>query len=287
MTLQTEQLHPLYAAKVTGFDMRRNTSPADIAALKAVLDEYAVCAVPHEVPLTDEEHIGFGALLGSVARKSVPKIAGTGMRVPHNEIVDQSNLDGEGNIYPDQDKRLAYKRANRLWHTDMSYRSNRATWSLLSAHVVPPEGGETEITDMRAVYDDLPEKMKTRLDGLVAEHCYWHSRMLGGGPEPTPEERTSRPPAQHSLVHIHPTSGRKVLYIASHVRSITGMPDDEAKDLLEELRAIALLPKYVYAYPWSVGDVLVWDNLATMHRATAFDDQKYVRDMRRVTCREE
>ena len=287
MTFDVEQLHPLYAAKIPGFDMRRNTAPESIAALKSLLDEYAVCAVPHETPLTNEEHISFGALLGPVARKSMPKIAGTGMRVPHNEIVDQSNLDGDGNIYPDQDKRLAYKRANRLWHTDMSYRSNRATWSLLSAHVVPPEGGETETTDMRAVYDDLPEKMKARIDGLVAEHCYWHSRKLGGGPEPTPEERATRPPAQHSLVHTHPTSGRKVLYIASHVRSIAGMPDDEAVDLLDELRAIALQPKYVYAYPWTVGDVLIWDNLATMHRGTDFDDQKYVRDMRRVTCREE
>lgn len=287
MTLQTEQLHALFAARVTGFDMRKNTSPADIADLKAVLDEYAVCAVPHDVPLTNEVHIGFGALLGPVARTSMPKIAGTGVRLPYNEIVDQSNLDGQGSIYPDGDKRLAYKRANRQWHTDMSYRSNRATWSLLSAHVVPPEGGETEVIDMRTVYDDLPEKMKARLDELVAEHCYWHSRVLGGGPEPTREERVTRPPAQHKMVHLHPSSGRKVLYIASHVRGILGMPDDEAKDLLEELRAIALQPKYIYAYPWTVGDVLIWDNLATMHRGTDFDDQKYVRDMRRVTCREQ
>jgi len=286
MQIEIEQLHPLFVAKGTGIDMRRDNSPDKILALKSILNEYAVYAAPHDVPLTNEEHIAFSALLGPVTRKSIPKISGTGTRLPFNEIVDQSNLDGEGKIYPNKDKRLAYKRANRQWHTDMSYRNNRATWSLLSAHEVPPEGGKTEVADMRAVYAELPETMKLRLEGLIAEHCYWHSRVLGGGPEPTPEERATRPPAKHPLVHIHPGSGRKVLYIASHVRGIIGMPDDEAFELLNELRSIATQPKYVFAYKWAVGDVLIWDNLATIHRGTNFDDQHHVRDMRRVTCRE-
>ena len=286
MEIKIEQLHPLFCAKGRAIDMRHDKSAEKISALKSMLDKYAVYAAPHEVPLTNEEHISFSALLGPIARKSAPKISGTGIRLPFNEIVDQSNLDDENKIFENGDKRLAYKRANRQWHTDMSYRTNRATWSLLSAHVVPPNGGETEVVDMRAVYDDLPEKMKLRLEGLVAEHCYWHSRVLGGGPEPTPEERKTRPPAQHPLVHVHPRSGRKVLYIASHVRGILGMPQEEAMGLINELLKIATQPKYVFAYKWSVGDVLIWDNLATIHRGTDFDDQRYVRDMRRVTCRE-
>ena len=288
MTLQARQLHPLFAAEITGFDMRRDTDPASVAALIAAMNEYAVCSVMHDAPLTDDEHIDFSALLDPMDRKKSPRLAGTGQRVPRVEIVDQSNLDTDGNIYVDGDKRLAYKRANRLWHTDMSFYEIRATWSLLSANIVPPEGADTEITDMRAVYDDLPEAMKKRLDGLVGEHCYWYSRVLGGGPEPTDAERATRPPpARHRLVHHHPRSGRKVLYIASHVRGIIGWPDDEAKDFLAELMAVATQVKYVYAHRWTgPGEVLVWDNLATMHRATAFDDQKYVRDMRRTTCRE-
>ena len=286
VTLQARQLHPLFAAEIAGIDMRRDTDAATVAALIAALDEYAVCVVPHETPLSNEEHIAFSALLGPMERNKAPKIAGTGIRVPHGEIVDQSNLDGDGTIYPDDDRRLMYKRANRLWHTDMSFYEIRATWSLLSAHIVPPQGGETDITDMRAVYDDLRDAMKTRLDGLVAAHSYWHSRVLGGGPEPSDTERATRPPARHKLVHIHPGSGRKVLYMASHISGIVGWPDDEAKDLLAELMAIATKPAYVYSHVWSVGEVLIWDNLATMHRATPFDDQQFVRDMRRTTCRE-
>ena len=286
MALSFEPLHPLFAARATGIDMHDPLDASGRAALIAALDTYAVLAVRHDRPLGNEEQIAFSAVLGPMDRGRTPKVAGTGIRIPHNEITDQSNLGPDGTIYEEGDRRLAYKRANRQWHTDMSYRPVRATYSLLSAHVVPPEGGNTEFTDMRAVYDALPDAMKARLDGLVGEHCYWHSRKSGGGPDPTPEERAGRPPALHPLVHVHPTSGRKVLYIASHIAGIVGWPEDEARELLAELMAFATQPRFIYSYPWQVGDVVIWDNLATMHRATPFDDQRYTRDMRRTTCRE-
>lgn len=286
MALSVRKLHPLFGAEVAGFDMRHDTDDGSVNALKAVLDEFAFCVVPHDAPLTDEEHIRFSGLMGPMERGRVPNMKGNGVRVPYDEIVDQSNLDGDGTMFAPDSRRLMYKRANRLWHTDMSFHDVRATWSLLSAHVVPPHGGETELVDMRAVHDDLPDALKSRLDGLVAEHDYWYSRVLGGGPEPTETERATRAPARHPLVHEHPRSGRKALYIASHIRRIVGWPDDETRDFLAELVAIATRPHYVFAHPWTVGDVLVWDNLATMHRATPFDDQTFVRDMRRTTCRE-
>jgi len=286
MSLQARKLHPLFAAEIYGLDLRLHTDPESVAALKEALDEYAACVVPHDKPLTDEEHIAFSQCLGPMERGRVPNMAGNGVRVPFDEIVDQSNLDGDGRIFAADSRRLMYKRANRLWHTDMSFHDVRATWSLLSAHIVPPEGGETELVDMRAVYDDLPDAMKARLDGLVAEHDYWYSRVLGGGPEPTDAERATREPARHRLVHEHPRTGRRSLYLASHIRHIVGLPDDETSDLLKELRNFATQPRFIFAHEWSVGDVLIWDNLATMHRATPFDDQRYVRDMRRTTCRE-
>jgi len=288
MPFEARPLHPVFAAELTGFDMRRDTDPAAIASFIEAMNEFAVCVVRHDRALSDDEHIGFSRLLDPIEGARAMRIKGTGQRVPRSEIVDQSNLDKDGNIYGDDDRRLAFKRANRLWHTDMSFYEVRATYSLLSAHVVPPEGADTEFADLRAVYDDLPETMKKRLDGLVAEHCYWYSRVLGGGPEPTDEERKIRPPpARHKLVHVHPRSGRKSLYLASHIRAIDGMPDDEAMALKDELMALATQDKYVYVHKWSgPGEVVAWDNLATLHRATPFDDQNYVRDMRRTTCRE-
>lgn len=286
MTLEAEPLHPLFGARLAGLDLRTATTQDAVDEIIAAMDRFAVCAVPHDRPLSNEELIAFSYRLGPMDAGHAPKVTGTGIRIPFNEITDQSNLDQDGEIYEEGDRRLAFKRANRLWHTDMSFRQVRATYSLLAAHVIPPAGGDTEFADMRAAYDALPAAMKTRIEGLVAEHCYWHSRSLGGGPDPTPEERASRPPAYHNLVHVHPGSGRKVLYIASHISGIKGWPADEARALIEELTAFAIRSEFVFSYQWSVGDVVIWDNLATMHRATPFDDTRFKRDMRRATCRE-
>lgn len=286
MALSIEPLHPLFAARIGGVDLRQPVSDAALSEIVAALAKYAVCVVGHDEPLTNEQHIAFSGRLGPLERGTSPKIAGTGERVPYPEIIDQSNLDEVGEIYADDDRRLAYKRANRLWHTDMSFSHNRATYSLLNGVVVPPTDGDTEFTDMRAVYDALPDTRKAELDGLVAEHSYWHSRKLGGGPDPTPEERAARPPARHPLVHVHARSGRKALYLASHVSGIVGWPSGKAIALVKELAEFATQPRFVFAHAWRRGDVLMWDNLITMHRATPFDDRKFHRDMRRTTCRE-
>jgi alpha-ketoglutarate-dependent 2,4-dichlorophenoxyacetate dioxygenase len=286
MSLSATNLHPLFGVRVTGIDMRGTPDAATLGEFIDLMDRFAVCAVSHDTPLTNAQHIAFAGHLGPMERGSTPKIAGTGSRVPHTEIIDQSNLDQDGKIYDDDDRRMMFKRANRLWHTDMSFYAVRATRSLLSAYIVPPEEGNTEFVDTRSVYDALPEAMKKRIAGLAAEHCYWHSRALGGGPEPTEEERAARPPARHKLVHTHPGSGRTALYLASHIKGITGWPEDEAQDLIAELMNFATGPEFVFSYKWQAGDVVTWDNLCTLHRATPFDDMRYKRDMRRATCRE-
>ena len=286
MTIAIEPLHPLYAARLTGVDIREPLDEATMNEVRAALATYAVCVIGHNEPPTNEEHIAFSARLGPLERGKSPKIKGTEVRLPYPEIVDQSNLNDVGEIYADDDRRLAYKRANRLWHTDMSFYAVRATYSLLVGHITPPSGAETEFTDMRAAFDALPQARKAGLEDLIVEHSYWYSRVQGGGPEPTEEERLTRPPARHRLVHVHEPSGRKSLYLASHASDIVGMSRDAARALIKELMDFAVQPQFVYAHRWRQGDVLIWDNLATMHRATPFDDRNFVRDMRRTTCRE-
>ena len=286
MTLRIEQLSPSYAARFHGVDIRKPLDESDVAAIRAALKTCSVGVIGHDTPPTNEQHIAFSALLGPMERGKEGKLGGTGDRVPHAEIIDQGNLDETGAIFANDDLRLVYKRANKLWHTDMSFFDIRATWSLLVAHVIPPAGADTQFVDMRDVWDALPASRKAGLEDLVVEHSYWHSRQLGGGPPPSPEEKLARTPARHKMVHLHEPSGRKSLYIASHACGIVGWKQEDALALIAELTAFATQPQFVYTHKWTLGDVLMWDNMCTMHRATAFDDTKYRRDVRRTTCRE-
>ena len=281
-----EPVSAQFVARIRGLAMSGRLEPPVLQSVRSAMDRYAVAVFSNPAPVADEDLIAFSRCFGPIQATPVLSLTGKKERLAHAEIIDQSNLDQDGNILPDNDKRLLYKRANQQWHTDISFHPVRATYSLLAAHVIPPSGADTEFADMRAAWDDLPQAMKDRIAPLEAEHSYWYSRVTAGGPEPDEAERRSRPPARHRLVHRHPGSGRMALYLASHASHIVGWPIDEGRELLRELMDFATRPAYVYRHVWSPADVVMWDNLATMHRATPFEDTTYRRDMRRTTVRE-
>ncbi len=286
MDLAVTPLHPLFAANITGVDLAKPIDKDTQRAIERAMDEYAVCVMPAQ-HLEDEQQIAFSRRYGAlevspgIGRKEGELPANA--RIKHREIFDISNLDQAGGILGENDPRASFMRGNQLWHTDSSFRHESATWSMLHAKAVPPAGGDTEFADTRAAYDALPEAMQRRLEGLVAEHSLWHSRAKLGGYVPTPDERRSYPSARHRVVRRHPGSGRNALYIAAHASHILGMPLDEGQALLAELMEFATQPQFVYRHAWQVGDLVIWDNRCTMHRATPFDATDHVRDLRRTT----
>jgi alpha-ketoglutarate-dependent 2,4-dichlorophenoxyacetate dioxygenase len=282
MSAKVVQRHSLFFADVRGLDARAPTE-ALRAEVEAIMDRYAVCVL-RDQKLDDDKQIAFSSLFGPL--ESQPGTRGNKKRSPRMEIWNVTNLDAEGNFQSDEDASRQYRIANQLWHTDSSFRQVSGKYSLLYAHQVPPIGADTQFTDTRAVYDALPEATKARLDGLVAEHSVWYSRGILGGYEPTEEERNRRPPAQHPLVRTILGSGRRALFIASHVSRIIGWPETDSRALLDELMDFATQPRFVYAHRWNVGDLVIWDNRCTMHRATPFEDDVYARDMRRTTTRD-
>jgi alpha-ketoglutarate-dependent 2,4-dichlorophenoxyacetate dioxygenase len=284
--MQIKPLHPLFAAEVAGIDFTAPPQRQPARELHNVIHRYAVVVFRNERPPTDEQHVAFSRLFGPVEVGPMFKITGDKKRIDNPALVDVGNLDADGNIMQPDNRRMLFRKGDRLWHADMSFHPNRATYSLLLGHEIPPEGPDTEFADMRAAYDALPEKLKVLIEDLTVEHSIWHSRALAGFPQPTQEEFESRPPAHHKLVHTHPGSGRKALYLASHASHIVGWPVDLGRDLLKMLMRFATQPQFVYRHAWKLGDLLMWDNLACMHRATEFEDTKYRRDMRRATCRE-
>lgn len=274
----------MFFCELSGFDLTRKEN--DLNAFRQAMDDCAVGVIRHKKPPTDAQHVAFSRRLGPLLEMKMLLMVGKSKsRLAYKELIDVGNLDVDGSILPDDDRRRAYNRGNLLWHTDGSYDPVRAHYSLLSAHVVPPGGAPTEFADMRAAYDLLPNDRKSLVENLVVEHSVWYSRELAGL-RVTDEERASRPASRHRLVHRHPGSARKVLYLASHASHIVGMPIPEGRALLVELMAHATQPQFVHRHEWRVGDVVIWDNLATMHRGRPFDDTRHARDMRRTTVLE-
>lgn len=287
MHLKINPLHPGFGAEVLGVDFSRPASDMPVDELRTAIDEYGVLVFRGDRPPTDDEHVAFGRLFGPVEVGPTFKVSGeTKKRITNPALVDVGNLDADGNILAEDNRRRLVRLGDRLWHTDMSFMDNRATYSLLVGHEIPPEGGDTHFCDMRSALATLPDAMRAMLSGLTVSHSIWHSRQRAGFSEPTAEELASRPPALHPMIVTHPRSGTKSLYIASHAQAIVGWPDGLARDLIDALVTFATRPDNVYAHRWRMGDVLMWDNLSTMHRATEFADTLHRRDMRRVTCRE-
>jgi alpha-ketoglutarate-dependent 2,4-dichlorophenoxyacetate dioxygenase len=286
MSLSATPLHPLFAAKIMGVDLSKPIDEGLQQAIERAMDEHAVCVLPDQ-RLEDKQQVAFSQLYGPLeVSPPMQGKSGTAVfnaRMQHREIFDVSNLDESGGILDENDARSAYRLGNQLWHTDSSFRQKSAAWSMLHARVIPPAGGDTEFADTRAAYDTLPDAMKKKLEGLIAEHSIWHSRGKLGGYTPTEEERKLRPPARHRVVRRHPGSGRNALYIASHASHIIGMPPEEGQALLRELIEFATQPRFVYRHKWHIGDLVIWDNRCTMHRATPFEATGHVRDMRRTT----
>jgi alpha-ketoglutarate-dependent 2,4-dichlorophenoxyacetate dioxygenase len=286
MNYGVKRLHPLFVAEINGVDLRQPLDATTKRTIEDAMDHYAVLVVPAQ-DIDDAQQVAFAASFGPLevapAVQGKTGARGVGKRIKHREIFDISNLDDDGRILDADDQRTTYQQGNQLWHTDSSFRQKSATWSMLHARVIPPDGADTEFVDTRAIYDALPDAMKSRIEGAVAEHSIWHSRAKLGGYTPSDEERASRPPALHLLVRRHPGSGRKALYIASHASHIIGRPHEEGRALLEELIEFATRPQFVYAHKWRVGDLVIWDNRCTLHRATPYQSSRYVRDLRRTT----
>ena len=273
-------LHRLFVGEVADLDLRQVNDEAGLADLTAALDTYGVL-VFHDQSLDDDAQMRFSAQFGPLETTRRAHRPGHKLRLDIH-ISDISNLDESGEILGDTDYRLMSSLANRLWHTDSSFKRIPARYSILSARTLPGAGGDTEFTDMRAAYDDLCEARKTEIADYVCEHSIMHSRATIGFTDFTDEEHAALPPVPQVLVRTHPGSKRKTLYLASHASRIRGLPVPQSRMLLFELMEHATQRKYVYTHHWKSGDVLIWDNRCTMHRGR-WHDPAVVRDMHRTT----
>ena len=281
MTLTFRKLHPCFVAEVSPVDLRRVHDPETLGQIRAGMDEYAVL-VFREQPFADDEQLAFAQRLDGELHTKLGISALQKNRLGNEALGDISNLDESGEIMRSDNRRRMYGLGNRLWHTDASFQDPPGRYSMLSAKVVPPVDADTEFADTRAAYDALPEEEKRRLEGLRVHHSIAYSRQTLGF-EFSQGEQDALQGAIHPLVRTIPRSHRRSLYVASHASRIIDWPVPEGRLLLRDLIEHATQAEFVYRHSWRVGDLVIWDNRATMHRARPFDDTKYRRELRRVT----
>src|SRR5579871_2784457 len=280
--LTIEPLSPGFGGLVSGVNCTQPLSAEEVAAIKAGMDRYAVL-VFHDQPLDDALQIAFTRQFGELEAYNTPgDIRKPNERRLGRGIADFSNLDAKGGVMSDQDRTWFFKLGDRLWHSDSSFRPVPAGWSLLSGRTIPSWGAATEFADMRGAYDALDDRAKAEVKNLVCEHSLLYSRGSIGFAEFTEEEREHFRPVRHPLVRRHPTSKRLSLYLSAHAGAIVGWTIPEARMFLRDLTEHATQREFVYRHEWRVGDLVIWDNRATMHRARRFDRTE-IRDVRRTT----
>ena len=279
MAITIRQVGPCFAGEVDGFDLARPLSPDDAAAIHAGMDRYAVL-VFHGRPVTLEQQMAFTLALGPIEQA-----IGTGLR--ENERIpttfaDVSNLDKDDRVFERDHRTRLFALGNRLWHSDSSFKPTPAKYSLLHAHRIPSRGGNTEFADMRAGWDSLDPETQAVCEDLICEHSQIYSRQILGFTDFTDDERARFAPVRQVLVRTHPVTGRKSLYLSSHAGGIEGWPVPEARAFLRDLVEHATQRPFVYSHQWRVGDLVMWDNRQTMHRARPFPEHE-PRDVRRTT----
>jgi len=259
--LHVTPISSVMGGEVRGIDLSRPLDEPTWRAIEAAFHRYKLLRFPGQ-RLREAQQVAFSRYFGDLQIHVLEQF-----RHPQQpEIYVLSNVDKTGNTtgrHPD--------RGTLVWHSDLSFQRRPALATILYGMEVPRRGGETLFADMVAAYDALPEAMKSRIAGIRAIHDLDYSRTRAGEPPMTPKQRAEAPPVDHPLVRTHPGTGRKLLYISNHVSHMEGMPIDEGRALLDELMEHATQERFVYRNTWQSGDVVMWDNRCTMHRATEYD----------------
>ena len=279
-SLELTPLHPLFAAEARGIDIRQPLSPSEVKQINAAMNRYAVL-VWRGQPLTGQQQIDFAKSFGPLDL-GLKKVFKRPERLEDERLIDISNVDAEGKVARRDSPKNLSNFANQLWHSDSSFQSPRAAYSMLHALVLPSWGGNTEFADLRAAYDALPERTRSEIEGLCAEHYALHTRILLGDEAYTDDQKKAIPPAVWPLAQTHPGSGRKLLFVGVHAREIIGWPVAEGRMFLSDLLEHATRREFVYTHEWQVGDLVMWDNRSTLHRGRRYDIGER-RELRRTT----
>jgi alpha-ketoglutarate-dependent 2,4-dichlorophenoxyacetate dioxygenase len=253
-------LGPGFAAELRGVTLAAVAADdAVYAAVRAAFEEHSVL-VFRDQEVTDAVQLDFSRRFGP------PEVSKVGSQGAGTHFIILSTIGEDGKVVP-ADHRLAMRnKANQLWHTDSSFKDVPALTSVLSARIIPHNGGETEFVSTRLAFERLDPTLREKIENSFAWHDYAHSRGKIAPDLASAEERAALPAQCWRMVWKNPTNGRSAIYLASHAYAIEGMEQVAALKLITELTEVATAPGTSYVHSWRGGDVVMWDNRATMHR---------------------
>ena len=277
LAITIRKLTPVFGAEITGVDLTR-LDDATFEHIEDAFETYSVLVFPNQ-NLDDDAQIAFSRRFGEL-EKTQGHIANN-FQVKH--VSEITNLDPDGKLMAPDDPRVLYRLGQRNWHSDSSFKRVPAKASLLHARKLPPDGGDTQFASLRAAYDALPDARKRELEDKVAIHHYAYSRRNGGYALTNEAEDKRFPPVPQAMIRANPVNGRKALYVGSHASHIRGMPEEEGRALLKELLDFATQEQFTYLHHWKVGDLVMYDNRAALHRARPYKITEHPRILHRTT----
>ena len=257
--MQTTPLHDRFGVEISGIDLNEVDAEHGYAEIRRAFETHSLLCFPAQ-QLDDAALLRIAGLFGPIEDRT---LGAHGATPPVPKV---SNLGPDNAVIPDSDPRVLTLKANQLWHTDSTFLPVPSLINLISARVMPSTGGETELVSTREAWRDMPAGLKERARNAVFLHRYSHSRAKISAELAKGELFTMWPDQAWRAIWPNPVNGEESLYIASHVYGVRGMPDAEGGALIEELTAWCTQPHYVYTHSWQIGDTLIWDERATMHR---------------------
>lgn len=262
-TIQTKPLTPHFGVEVSGMALSDVSAGQNFAELRALFEEHSALLFRAQ-DISNAEHMALAQLFGPIEdRKADERKPGEKFEVP-----EVSNVQKDGSTSGEMDLHTLNLKSNFLWHSDSTFLPTPALTNILIGRVVTTEGGATELASTRAAWAAMPEALKAKIRGRGIWHRYSHSRRKIS-PELAELPMFNKWPDQHwNAVWPNPVNGREALYIASHAFKVDGYDETESQALLDELMAYCTQPEFTYSHQWAVGDVLIWDQRAVLHRGT-------------------
>ncbi|NOD49129.1 MULTISPECIES: TauD/TfdA family dioxygenase [unclassified Ruegeria] len=275
--MRTSPLHPRFGLVVHDLDLRDVTKQRYFPEIRRAFETRSVLLFPAQ-SISDADHIRLAELFGPLENREA-MAAGRDVEFQLPELTNKTK-DG---LRAKDDLRLLDLQANMLWHTDSTFLPTPALINILTAKVVPPSGGETEIASTRAAWAHMPDRLKSVLRDAIIWHRLSHSRSKISADLAALPKMTRWPDRPWRAIWPNPVTGEEALFIASHAFAIEGMGHEQSQSLLDEAIAFCTQPEYVYSHHWSVGDVLIWDERATMHRGRPWD-YDHPRTLKSICC---